>query len=135
MPSYKANKTSFKKGQSGNPAGGPKLPEDLRLLMRSTGEQMKRDICEVYSMRLTDLQVAERDPEITAGRAAVISCLNNSIQVGDDKALQAMFNRILGKVPEAEPIVSDSKGSVDRNETVDKLVAMLNDTRPNAKPS
>ncbi len=122
------NKTSFKPGVSGNPAGGPKLPEDLRILIKTTGEQMKRDICDVYSMKLVELQSSEGSPDLSAGKAAIISCLNNSIQSGDFRALSVMLDRILGKIPDAKLDNEDeNKVDLSKDQLINDLVTMLKD--------
>lgn len=127
MPLKKGDKNSgqFKKGMSGNPQGGPKMPDDLRLLMRSTSNQMKRDICEIYLMPVGEL-MQPTDMSIPAGRAAIMSCLSNSFQTGDFKAINVMLDRVLGRIPEA-PIEDESKIDVSKDETIARLVEMIND--------
>ncbi len=121
--------TSFKPGQIANPNGKPPLPPDLKLLMRNTSEQMKRDICEVYSMTLKDmLDHKEVDQTtISAGRAALISCVNNSFQTGDFKALNVVLDRILGKVPEAPIETEDANTAATKDQTIARLVEIMND--------
>ncbi len=116
--------TQFKKGMSGNPKGKPPLPDDLKLLMRETSQAMKRDICEIYSMPLSELdQLESMDrSKISAGRAAIMSCLNNSYSSGDFKALNVMLDRVLGKIPEAPPV----DGSQEQHDsTKDSIISQL----------
>lgn len=130
MGNYKANKGSFKKGVSGNPAGGPKLPEDLRLIIRTTGEQMKRVMCEVITMTVGEIQDMDGRPprDCNIFRAALVSSLNNTLQTGDDRSLRLIMDRILGKIPEA-PAMEDSDGlpNLSKDQTIAKLVEMMND--------
>ncbi len=121
------NSGQFKPGQSGNPGGKPPLPDDLKTLIHKTGQQMKRDICEVYLMDLGELNsIAGATSGLSAGRAAIISCLNNSVQTGDDKAIKAMLDRILGKIPEAPPIDDNpAVGDHSKDDTISKLVELI----------
>lgn len=116
--------TSIKKGQVLNPGGRAKLPEDLKLLMRTTSEQMKRDICEVYAMDLRLLLTMETEG-LSAGRAALMSCLNNSFQSGDFKALNVILDRVLGKIPEAPLGPEEETLDHSKDETINQLVSLI----------
>lgn len=120
------NATTFKPGQVTNPKGRKPLPEDLRKLISDTSEQMKRDICEVYGMSLRAV-LDSKDVDqssITAGRAALISCVNNSFQTGDFKAIHYILDRILGKIPEALPEEVDVGKSAINNDLIKDLVKL-----------
>lgn len=128
----KANSGQIKKGEIRNPGGRPKTPDDLKLLMRSTGEQMKRDMCETWNMDLHELlDLAGATSGISAGKAALISCLNNAFQSGDLRPLQIFLDRILGKPQEAiELSYADDKEAVnERDETISRLVAMITEKK------
>ncbi len=124
------NQTSIKPGQVLNPGGRKKLPPDLKLLMRNTSEQMKKDLCDVYAMDLIELQTAESKSGLTAGKAAIISVLNNCLQTGDPRGLHIFLDRVLGKVKDAE-IEGDEQLST-KDDTINRLVAMFADRGKNA---
>lgn len=123
--------TQFKKGQSGNPGGAKKLPEDLKHLINTTGIQVKRDLFEVWNMDLQQLFVAESQPGISAGRAAIISCLNNCIQNGDNRILATFLDRLIGKPKEMVEISQseDKKEINQKDQVIDRLVKMISDKR------
>jgi hypothetical protein len=91
---------AFKKGQSGNPSGKPKLPDDLAHLMRATGEQIKRDLCVAYNLPHKDLQALANQPEASSGFKMIASCMDNGIQVGDNRILATILDRLIGKPKE-----------------------------------
>lgn len=106
--------------------GRPALPEDLRILVRATGEQMKRVMCEVIAMTVGDVQEMDGNPprDINIFRAALISSLNNNLQTGDDRSVRLIMDRILGKVPDA--VIDDSSDSKDavNQELIQNLVKL-----------
>jgi hypothetical protein len=128
----KANKTSFKKGQSGNPAGYPKMPDDVKAVMKATGHQVRKDICEAFAMDISEIYtLAQKTSGVTGGKAAIVSCLNTCIQNGDARILSHFLDRILGR-PVEMVHVDDDKG--DSTETtkdllVGQFVSMLLDRR------
>lgn len=121
------NSGQFKKGQSGNPAGGPKLPPDLRELMRNTSNELKQQICEVVKMTVGEIQDIDGAPpkSMPIFKAAMISLLNNSLQSGDDRGIRLVMDRILGKVPEAPPM--DDSEDETKDDSKDTVISQLVD--------
>lgn len=93
----KANKGSFQKGQVNNPRGKPKLPDDLKHLMHATGEQVKRDLCEVYNTHLETIRSLQHRQDLPAGLAMIAACMVNAIETGDNRIMASFLDRLIGK--------------------------------------
>jgi hypothetical protein len=124
----------FEKGNTFG-TGRPKLPDELKLILRTTGEQIRRDMCEIWNLDLGDLmELSGSTSGISAGKAALVSCLNNAIQSSDPRGLYVFFDRILGKVQEAVPDDPETpEGKLkERDETISRLVHMITE-KPSEK--
>lgn len=100
----------FVKGQSGNPGGAKKLPEDIKHLLDATGIQVKRDICECYNTHLDTIMGLATRQDIPAGLAMIASCMVNAIQTGDNRIMATFLDRIIGKPKETLDISSEGNG-------------------------
>lgn len=94
------SKHKFQPGQSGNPDGRPKLPDDLRHLIEATGQQVKRDICEVYNTKLETIRSLQSREDLSAGLAMLAACMVNAIATGDNRIMATFLDRIIGKPKE-----------------------------------
>lgn len=93
-------KGRFVKGQSGNPGGAKKLPEDLRALINATSEQAKRHLCEVFNTKYETILELSNRRDIPSGLAMMASCMANAIQTGDNRIMATFLDRIIGKPKE-----------------------------------
>ncbi len=75
-------------------------------------------------MPLLELHTAESQPGISSGRAALISCLNNCIQTGDNKILATFLDRLIGKPKEIDDI-NDETNVSPKDELIGQFVSML----------
>lgn len=86
---------NWQPGQSGNPAGGPGLPQDLR----DTRKMTSADVTRILTM-LMDLSPTERlayQPKTTL-EEIVLSLVGKAIEDGCTNRLNLLFDRIIGKV-------------------------------------
>lgn len=126
----KPNSGQIKPGQILNPTGRPKVPEELRTLMRDTSNALKQQICEVVQYTVGEMNnISEStQADMPVFKAAIISLLKNSINDGDDRGIKIVMDRILGRAPEAEPPSDDYKShDSTKDQVIDKLVSMLGD--------
>lgn len=101
------NLTPWKPGQSGNPSGRPKLPEELRSIRALTQEELQRIISKYGRMPLPELDAiiaAKAGPTL---ELVVARILQEAFKRGDGQRLEFLLNRALGKpkeAPAADPI-------------------------------
>ena len=109
----------FKKGESGNPGGRKKLPEDIKAARHMAYEDMLRTVIDVRLMTVKDAK--KINPEsLPLGKRAILSAY---IKV-NHKAITEYENRLFGRAPETIQI-TDNKTSEDR----DLLGALLGVTQ------
>lgn len=96
----------FKPGQSGNPHGRPKIPDDLKAIR-------KQGIPQVTLMlwRITMLTDDELKDEYAQGKLVQLEQLIASVYTegklrGCPQRLDAILNRLIGKVPENKNITA-----------------------------
>lgn len=86
---------NFKPGQSGNPAGGPGLPQDLRDARKMTSAEVTRIL--TYLIDLEPAAYAAYKPK-TMLETIVMSLMSKAIEEGCTARLNLLFDRIIGKV-------------------------------------
>lgn len=125
----KPNSGQIKPGQILNPTGRPKVPEELRTLMRDTSNALKQQICEVVQYTVGEMNnISEStQADMPVFKAAIISLLKNSINDGDDRGIKIVMDRILGKAPEAPMEDASDTPIVNKDQTIARLVEIMND--------
>lgn len=100
----KAKSTSYKPGQTGNAGGRPKLPEDLKKVLKNTREIMIKDMCSVLSMSVDRVTILAMDEGPgSASTALMASVLKRAIKTGCHQRAQLFLNYIIGKPQEFNP--------------------------------
>lgn len=87
----------FRPGQSGNPSGRPKLPDELK---DATPLEIKLLIWRLWKLKRDELQAFISNPDTPAGQLHVASVLAKGIKEGDPVRLDYLLNRLIGKVKE-----------------------------------
>jgi len=91
--------TRFKKGQSGNPGGCPKMSPEAKAARKLTQSRF----AELAStcLNLTKEQLAQKiqDPKTTALDLMIMKVIQHSINKGDQMRLSFILDRLIGKVP------------------------------------
>lgn len=88
----------FKPGQSGNPNGRPKMPAELKKAKNMNKIKFMELLVKYLSFSLDELKAAKSDKSTTALDRIVISIILNAISKGDEKRLDFLMSRIIGKV-------------------------------------
>jgi len=120
--------TPWKKGQSGNPNGRPKLPAHLKDIPSLTADEVNKIMSKYTRMTLPELEQVIADRKAPALEMAICSNLIKSIQSGEYANLNFVLDRSVGKVTEKSEIAVSPKGISDDDLDLipkEKLVELL----------
>lgn len=90
--------TQFKKGQSGNPGGKQRIPDDLKKVQALSKEMVARIIGKYSLMTTEDLTKLEKDKTLPAIDMVIVVALKKAIENGYLSTLGFLFDRAIGKV-------------------------------------
>ena len=102
----------WKKGQSGNPAGKPKTPDDIKAARKLTQVEFERICYNLMCMstgRLAEVVKSNQTPVLTA---LVARILEKGIHDSSKAELNFFIERFLGKVPEQANFTGNVNGSL-----------------------
>lgn len=102
----------WKKGQTGNPNGRPKLPEDIKAARKLTQTEFERicyDLMKMSTKGLSELVQDNKTPVLTALIARI---LEKGIHDSSKAELNYFVERFLGKVPEQANFTGNVNGSL-----------------------
>lgn len=88
----------FKPGQSGNPGGRPKLPEDIKKARQLNQVEFERAVNRFLYMTREEMQATLKDPATPMIEIMIGSIMAQGAQKGDQLRLEFVLNRIIGKV-------------------------------------
>lgn len=88
----------WKKGQSGNPAGGQKHNQELKAIKNLTNAELIEVGNIVIKGNVEELKRIARDDAETALKRMLASVVVKIISKGDMTALDVLLNRLVGKV-------------------------------------
>lgn len=103
-----SEKTQWKKGQSGNPSGQPKLPEDIKAARKLTTIEFERAVNKYLYQDKAAITKAAADPSTPVIELLITSILHKAVVLGDEKRLAFLLDRIIGKVKERMEIEVES---------------------------
>jgi hypothetical protein len=93
----KQNLTPWKPGQSGNPNGRPARSKEHKQFERLTKEKYINILQRCLYKSLEQLEEMFRDKSNTALELWVISIMIDGIKKGDDRKIETVLGRIIGK--------------------------------------
>lgn len=85
------------KGQSGNPAGRPKLPDTTQRLKEIAKIEAIESLSKVMMMTTADLAKLAQDPKATSVMKLAASLLHKAIKQGCPNRANFIFQYIVGK--------------------------------------
>lgn len=95
---------TFVKGKSGNPSGRPIEPASI-----IQARKLNRSKVEEYLNRYLNMDIAELREFLKGGKGTVLEFMiatiaKNGIEKGDTVRMDALLNRLIGKVPDVTDI-------------------------------
>lgn len=93
------NLKPWKPGQSGNPAGKVKLPEELRAIHALSQIEVCKLVSKYARMTLVQLAAASIDENTSVIELTIAAIFSKSIQQGDFTRLAFLLDRSIGRVP------------------------------------
>lgn len=115
----------FKKGQSGNPKGRPKLTLEEREL-RSLTIETYRDVIELaLTGKREELRALVRDRNTPSIQAGVAKALLIAIDVGDAETLERFASRIVGKIPDV--VIHEHNVRIQAQININQKILSLSD--------
>lgn len=92
------NDTRFKKGQSGNPNGRPRIPEDLKMARRLNKLELEKLLNQFLFMTPPEMEERVKSADVTAIEAMIGSIIIKAVKDGDQQRLNFILERLIGKV-------------------------------------
>jgi len=93
-------KNEFKKGQSGNPRGRPKVPVELKRARRLTQIEFEKSVNKFLFGDKKHLNKVLNDPASTTFDLLIGQMIVMAIKQGDYQRLNFLMDRIIGKAKE-----------------------------------
>jgi hypothetical protein len=122
----------FKKGQSGNPSGGVKLPAEIRDIRKLSVEEYKRVVESLLNSSELTLQTTDLDPTAPYLERIVAKCLKRIYESGSIYSLDILLNRLIGRVPDVTPKSGDEE-SRNGFAVLEEIRKVINDPRNERK--
>lgn len=98
MAKGKAPPHAFKPGQSGNPSGRPKLPEDIKKSRRMNQIEVARILNRFVNLSLDELKAEMNNPETRAMELMIGKVMIKAMTDGDHTRFNFILDRMIGKV-------------------------------------
>lgn len=84
--------TPWQPGQSGNPSGKPKLPEELRAIATLSREEVRKIVSKYSRMTKDELDIACTSTKTAMIELAIAAVFLKAIQYGDSNRLNCLLN-------------------------------------------
>ncbi len=106
--------TPWKKGQSGNPGGYPKLLRDRKVATAIPLREFIGVFFKYWMMKAKDLDVLSEDRTLTQGDLIFISMLRKAEKYGDIRHISWILDRVYGKPVETEHMIEVNEVPTDK---------------------
>lgn len=119
-------KHAFKKGQSGNPSGRPKLPADILEGRKLNQIEVARILNRFSNYTLIQLKEILESPESTTLELAIGKIMAEGIKTGDQSRINFILDRMIGKVPDKIELSGEVKNEITvKKESVEDRIKQL----------
>lgn len=99
----------WRPGQSGNPSGKPKLPEELRGIHSLTQLEVNKLVSKYARMTKEEILVVIKDSNTPMLELCIARIYTRASKFGDYSRLAFLMDRALGKIPVAEDTDEDKE--------------------------
>lgn len=106
----------FKKGQSGNPSGRPKMPSDIIEGRKFNQIEVARIFNRFVNYSYEDLKAVMNSPTSTTMELIIGKIMGEAIRTGDHMRMNFILDRMIGKVKD----VVEHTGEIKNEITVKK---------------
>ena len=110
----------FKPGQSGNPAGRPKLSPELRKIRELNGEEIRRLFAKYARMTRMQLQESIDNPNTPVIELIIATGISIAYLQGDYTRLNFILNRTIGPIKENN--TTDDRPQVTAHMAIIKMI-------------
>ena len=93
-----ATKTSFKKGETGNKGGRPKMDPEIKELLNLTKSAYREIALKYLNMSKKETLALKENDEMSMLEWAFVKCILVIHKKGDYATLDKMMDRVIGKV-------------------------------------
>lgn len=104
----------FEKGKSGNPAGRPRISKKVQTFRKAARDKVAKTYDKLTKIPISEVERIHKDSKTQSLEASMAGIILKAYTDKDFNALEAMFNRMFGKVKD----IQEYQGKVT---TVDKL--------------
>lgn len=118
------SKYNFKPGQSGNPEGRPRIPENLRSVRPLSHDEMIRIVSKLLRMNVCDLESIKIE-NVSSIEAMIITVIIKAIQNGDTNKIEFLLNRCGLKIKDIVEIQSSKFDERLDSVPADKIVEAI----------
>ena len=106
----------FKPGQSGNPAGYPGLPKDIRDARKLGQIELERTVNRLIYMTSDELTAVITDTSVPMFDKILAQILCQASDKGDQARLDFILNRVVGKVQDRVEVTTPKPFIIERRD-------------------
>jgi Family of unknown function (DUF5681) len=110
------SKTTWKKGQSGNPNGQPRVPIKIKEIRKLTLKEYCELVDKFIHASPQELKEMVNDPDATVLELYIANIVKKGIEGGDTNRLSFLLDRLIGPVKQKLDMTSD--GSLSSSSTI-----------------
>ena len=99
----------FKKGETANPKGRPQMLPEMHLMETISKQEIKMLLTRMLRMPVAELKAMLNDETKPAHEMAIARLVGTALARGDEKRMEFIYNRLVGKVREEHNVTHSMK--------------------------